>query len=192
MSIFDDAIAIVLRHEGGYTCNPNDAGGPTKYGISLRYLIEQDKKTPQFFNDNNFHFPKDLTYIDIKKLSMDDAKKIYYKYFWLAGHFDRICFQPLAIKAFDLSLTMGVSQLIKLLQRAYNHIELYKQLVIDGVLGDKTAIAINLSPSQLLYDKFIIECINYYTNLANENPKDKTFLSGWINRTNEFPVVNNS
>jgi len=41
MSTFETAWPTILRHEGGYCNNANDLGGPTKYGLSLRWLKAQ-------------------------------------------------------------------------------------------------------------------------------------------------------
>lgn len=34
MAQFEQAIQTILRNEGGYVNNPNDAGGETSFGIS--------------------------------------------------------------------------------------------------------------------------------------------------------------
>lgn len=38
MRPFEDFVKVILKHEGGYVDHPNDPGGATKYGISLRFL----------------------------------------------------------------------------------------------------------------------------------------------------------
>lgn len=38
MSNFDTAIITVLRHEGLFVNDSDDAGGATHYGVSLRWL----------------------------------------------------------------------------------------------------------------------------------------------------------
>ena len=43
MADFKQAIAKVLKNEGGYVDNPNDLGGTTNFGISLRFLQSIDK-----------------------------------------------------------------------------------------------------------------------------------------------------
>lgn len=169
MSRFDDVIEIVLKHEGGYVNNPHDCGGETNFGICKRSYPD----------------------IDIKNLTREKAIEIYRTDLWYRGHFDRICYTPLCFKVFDLSVTMGVNQAIKLLQKAFNHIDLYKSLAIDGCLGDKTAVAINLAPSLQLYDAFINECIDFYTTLAKEHACNEVFLKGWLNRVNDPLKVDN-
>ena len=60
---FLKAFEKVLRHEGGYVNDPLDLGGETKYGISKR------------------SYP----HLDIKNLTLDQAKQIYFRDFWQRG-----------------------------------------------------------------------------------------------------------
>ena len=36
----DGLIDLLLKNEGGYVNNPKDPGGATKYGVSLRFLVD--------------------------------------------------------------------------------------------------------------------------------------------------------
>ena len=58
---FEEIIDHVIDHEGGYVNDPKDLGGETKYGISKRWYPE----------------------INIKDLTIDDAKNIYYEDYWV-------------------------------------------------------------------------------------------------------------
>ncbi len=40
MNLFDYALNLVLKHEGGYVTDPADPGGETIYGISRRHHPE--------------------------------------------------------------------------------------------------------------------------------------------------------
>ena len=55
-----EAFKKVIGHEGGYVFDPDDAGGETIYGISKRA------------------YP----HLDIKELTLDDARKIYFEDYW--------------------------------------------------------------------------------------------------------------
>src|SRR5207302_958519 len=61
MATFDKAIGTVLEHEGGYSFDPNDPGGETKYGISRKA------------------YPG----LDVKALTLDQAKAIYKRDYWI-------------------------------------------------------------------------------------------------------------
>lgn len=108
MTAFDDAFAAVIGIEGGYTNDPDDSGGETKYGIS---------KTA---------FPN----VDIKNLTLDQAKNIYFDNYWtpskcqvLPGH--------IGAQVFDFAVNAGVSEAAKTLQRALGVDD-------DGVVGPST------------------------------------------------------
>lgn len=85
MTDFDRAFEIVVGLEGGYTNNAKDPGGETKYGIS--------KKA----------YPS----VDIQNLTLDQAKGIYAKDYWLAAR----CADhkwPLCLYVFDCAVNQGV------------------------------------------------------------------------------------
>ncbi len=82
---FEKAFDYMIQNEGGYVSNKNDPEGETKWGISKR------------------SYPN----IDIKNLTMERAKKIYYCDFWVKGKFEEIRDERVAIKLFDLAVNVG-------------------------------------------------------------------------------------
>ena len=84
MNNFDEALKFVLKWEGGYSNDPNDPGGETKYGISKRSYPE----------------------LDISKLTLKQAKKIYYENYWLKTGCDELPY-PFNIVVFDTAVNMG-------------------------------------------------------------------------------------
>lgn len=84
MSFFDAAFAIVVGLEGGYVNDPLDPGGETKYGISKRA------------------FPD----LDIKDLTVDQAKAIYRKKYWDFCACDGMSFER-ALCVFDTAVNQG-------------------------------------------------------------------------------------
>ena len=93
---FDKAVKFVLKWEGGYSNDPNDPGGETKYGISKRSYPE----------------------LDISKLTLKQAKKIYYQNYWLKTGCDTLPF-PFDIVVFDTAVNMGRRRAIEFLN-TYN------------------------------------------------------------------------
>jgi len=93
---FEKAISFVLEHEGGYSNDPNDPGGETKFGISKRSYPE----------------------LDISKLTLKQAKEIYYKNYWLKAGCNELPF-PFNIIVFDTAVNMGRRRAIEFLN-AYN------------------------------------------------------------------------
>jgi lysozyme family protein len=95
-SKFLKAFEYVMYHEGGYVKDPKDAGGETKYGISKR------------------SYP----HLDIKNLTQDQARQIYFVDFWMKSKCEQIENENIAAKLFDLAVHAGIPQAIKLIQRA--------------------------------------------------------------------------
>jgi len=93
---FDKALKFVLKWEGGYNNDPRDPGGETKYGISKRSYPE----------------------LDISKLTLKQAKEIYYQNYWLKCGCDELPY-PFNIVVFDTAVNMGRHRAMEFLD-AYN------------------------------------------------------------------------
>ena len=150
MAKFEIAIGPVLENEGGYVNNPNDPGGETKYGISKR------------------QYPG----LDIKNLSLEDAKGIYRKDYW---QFDEIEDQTIADKLLDMAVNMGVGTAVRLLQSALN-------LPADGVFGPKTKVAVNGNPPEKTLQLLRFYAVVHYLDLISKNAKLAKFKRGWLIR----------
>lgn len=148
-SLFERAVKHVLTFEGGYVNNPKDPGGETKYGISKRA------------------YPK----IDIKNLTIQQAKDIYYKDYWLASKCDKMDYK-VALLVFDMSVNMGINRSVKTLQEAIGGIS------VDGLIGNQTLNALN-NASDDLYVEVSKKRMKFYIGLKTF----KTFGLGWSNRT---------
>lgn len=105
---FEDAIDIILKHEGGYVNNPNDPGGETNFGIAKRFY-------PQ---------------LNIKTLTKEDAIEIYRKDYWDKCSIELL---PPALRliVFDCAINQGPQVSIALLQAALG-------VKADGDLGPDT------------------------------------------------------
>jgi len=175
MILFDKCIEVVLRSEGGYQCDPDDYGnwtGPnctgeligTKYGIAARI------------------FPK----LDIKNLTEDQAKKIYYDYFWIPMNLEGIRDEELVLHIFDHGVNSNKRLAIRMVQKIM-------EIKADGIIGPITLNAINnfkprskiIEGYGLLYTlaeyyKYARYC--HYTDQVRKYPRKKKFLKGWHNR----------
>lgn len=92
---FDTAFDRLIGHEGGYVNDPNDPGGETNWGISKR------------------SYP----HLNIKKLTREDARKIYRRDFWERIHGDRL-YDGVAFQTFDFAVNSGIETAVRYLQRA--------------------------------------------------------------------------
>ena len=93
---FEKAFQYVIQNEGDYVFDKNDPGGETKFGISKR------------------SYPA----LNIRDLTVEDAKKIYYRDFWQKGRFEEIWDDLVATQVFDLSVNLGIRTAVIILQRA--------------------------------------------------------------------------
>lgn len=116
MNVFDRALALVLRHEGGLVDDPKDPGGLTNFGISQRA------------------YPN----VNIRALDQVAAGAIYRRDYWDAIKGDQLP-EGLAICVFDAAVNMGVDKAIRLLQKAC-------AVQVDGILGPNTLRAASRLP----------------------------------------------
>lgn len=156
---FNEAFETLMKHEGGYVNDKVDNGGETKFGISKR------------------SYPN----LDIKKLTRDEAKRIYYCDFWLKGRYNKILRSSIAVKTFDLAVNMGITQANQLLQRAIRSANLVK-IAEDGIIGNITIEEISKAAPAVLLAALRSEAAGFYRSLAAKNPNQKKFLNGWLNR----------
>ena len=168
---FDKAFSVIIGLEGGYVNNPNDPGGETKYGIAKA------------------SFPD----LDIKNLTVDDAKKIYYSNYWNTKHMnlDTIAefSAELAIELFDSAVNQGVGTAAEFLQESLNLMnrdqKLFPDMTVDSFAGPTTMKALHSLRS---YDKPSLlkvfsglQFMRYY-DIVKKDPTKECFFSGWMKR----------
>ena len=163
---FDKAFELTIGHEGGYVNDPKDRGGETKFGISKR------------------SYPN----VDIKNLTIDDAKKIYYNDFWktTSMNLDNIP-DDIAIELFDTGVNIGMPSVRKMLQRALNLLNRvetrFADLKVDGLIGQNTMKAVSLTN-----EKELLKVLNglqfmWYYNIVENDHTQERFFAGWVKRT---------
>lgn len=108
---FDKAFQLIIGAEGGYSNDPRDPGGETKYGICKR------------------SYPNE----DIKNMTLDRAKLLYKADYWDKVRGDDIPY-PLDIFVFDAAVNQGVGAASMLLQKACGTSQ-------DGRIGAATLAA---------------------------------------------------
>jgi lysozyme family protein len=152
-SVWDIAIAFVLDQEGGYTTDPNDPGGETNFGIS--------KKA----------YPT----LDIKNLTVDQAKDIYKRDYWAPCRCDNLPF-AYAVAMFDMAVNQGTGTAIKTLQETFG-------VVADGVIGPDTMAAVkaaNGDPRKIKL--FLARRLTVYARIMAANQSLLVFARNWFFR----------
>ena len=150
---FDDIIEVVLHHEGGYVNDPDDPGGETNFGIAKRSHPD----------------------VDIKNLTKDGAKEIYYQDYWVKN---RVPQMPEDLKHiyFDMCVNQGRGRAVKILQRAAN--AKGADLKVDGGLGPKTIGSLK----NVELERVRAYRIKYYADLVTRKPDLEKFYFGWFRR----------
>lgn len=174
--IFDRALRFLLKHEGRYSDDPADPGGPTMYGVSLRFARDVDPKDFNFDVDSDGDVDDD----DIRALDPATVAAAYRKLWWDKHRYGDFVL-PVSAKLFDFSVNMGAVQAHKLAQRAVRAVT-GERLVEDGVLGPVSRRAVANIDRHLYVAAVRSEAAGFYRALIAAKPKFKVFENGWLNR----------
>lgn len=181
---FDAAFNYVIANETPkdniheVSNNPNDIGGTTKYGVSLRFLKSLSVEKLREYGI----FVEEVTEQDITNLTVEQAKSIYKGEFWDHLPFDKINVDGIRNYIFDMAVNMGLAPAVKCAQRACWALGYYGALTDDGIMGHNTLYAISNVGTDLIYP-LRAERANYYRMIVERNPAQSVFLEGWFNRT---------
>ena len=171
MAYLSNIIPKILKWEGGFVNDPDDLGGATNMGVTI--------KTYRHF------FGAHKTVEDLKKLTIKDWSKIARKGFWEKVGGDNITSQDVAELLFDFAWGSGVNRANKLVQNLLNK-SFGKHLVVDGITGPKTQAAINSVNPNKLFNKIWDYRYDYLHYIVEKRPQNAKFLNGWLNRLNDF------
>lgn len=101
-SSYDQCLERVLAHEGGYTDDPRDPGGPTNFGITIY--------------DYRKYVKAAATAADVQRMSLAEAKNIYRSKYWDALSCDDL---PAGVDytLFDYGVNSGIGRAGKVARR---------------------------------------------------------------------------
>lgn len=147
-AVWEASWEMILLNEGGYVNDCHDTGGETCYGIS--------KKA----------YPN----VDIKNLTKEQAKKIYWEDYWKRC---KCGFMPdcLSIMVFDYAVNSGCKKAITSLQEALG-------VKADGIIGNQTIGACNRVPLKPVIETYTNKRLAYLIKLKNF----KYYGKGWTDR----------
>jgi lysozyme family protein len=174
---FEKALAFAMKWEvggdmrdGGYTDDPRDPGGKTKWGISHR------------------SYP----HLDIAALTYQDARDIYIADYWLTSGRQRSCCDrmpwPLNAVHFDCAVNVGNWKITKAGEPLFHgraNMILQRALGVDddGVIGPLTLAALREQDPVEVAKRAVQQRDMYYATRARwADP----FRQGWYNRTNDL------
>lgn len=156
---FDQCLALVLKHEGGYVNNPKDPGGRTNLGVTQKVWEEWVKH------------PVDEA--AMRALGPADVGPLYKDRYWNRVRGDDL---PSGVDyaVFDLAVNSGVGRASKILQAALG-------LPTDGIVGPKTIEAAQAANARELATNICERRQDFLQSL----PTFDTFGRGWTRRVSE-------
>ena len=169
----EEYLNLVLKYEGGYVNDPLDKGGETNRGITIGALNAAKKQGI---------VPPDITIKDLTH-DLESVRRIYDINYYKKSK-SNLMSHPLAFAHFDASVNHGIGWSSKFLQRTLN--KFGTNLVDDGIIGPKTLAALNDIISNVYIYKIIDTYCNirksFYDSIVVNNPSQKKFYNGWMNR----------
>ena len=174
MASFEPAILLLWEHEvgdrpnGGYTDDPDDPGGETKYGLSKRSYPE----------------------LDIKAVTEPEAREVYLRDFWKPLLLSQVRSQRVANWIFlwtvNTSYPPGKAPgkpvaAIKHVQEVCNWF-LKSDLAVDGFVGPMTLAALNAIPGRRLLLGFFARAAYKRVDRVHEKPSQEKYMAGWLRR----------
>jgi lysozyme family protein len=165
----------ILKVEGGYTNDPDDAGGETNFGI-----------TEAVARANGYTGP-------MKNMKVEQAREIYKSEYITGPRFDRVyALSPqIASELIDTGVNMGQSVAAKMLQRCLNVFndkgKLYPDLEVDGKIGPGTCKALEayLAKRKFEGEVVMLRALNAlqgarYIEITENREPNETFVYGWF------------
>lgn len=152
---FDDAFKELINVEGGWSDDPKDPGNWTSGVIGKGELVG----TKYGIAANTYG------HMNIKQLSLDDAKGIYKRDYWDVWRFDGLSSplpDSLQYELFDASVNAGRGNASRFLQRAV-------KVADDGAIGTVTIKALDDALTEFgiarVEQWFLAEKLTHYTSL---------------------------
>jgi lysozyme family protein len=175
MTAFDQAFEKTLGVEGGFSDNPADSGGKTRFGITERLARAHGYMG------------------DMRVLPFDFAKGIYKTQFWDILNLDAIAglSLPVAFEVFDTAVNCSPGFAGTALQRSLNALNRgaadFGDVEPDGLVGAITVAALRayIAKRGKNGEVVLLRALNSlqgarYVDLAEKRPKDESFVFGWF------------
>ena len=141
---FEKVIKYLFESEGGYVNDKDDRGGQTNYGVTQATYDSWRKQ-------------KGLPIKDVKNITKDEAKKLYYEEFWKGTGASEVKDLREAYLLFDTAIICGPYNAQKMYKRAGGNIY-----------------------------QFLKERAKFHNVDIKKNPEQEKFKEGWFNRLKDL------
>ena len=145
---FDEAFDRLIGHEGNFTDDRRDRGNWTS-GVIGRGQLKGTK-----YGISAMTYP----HLDIKNLTLDQAKSIYKEDWWDKLNADEIDL-AIVFQVWDFAINAGMSTAKRKLQSAVG-------VADDGIIGNITLGAVNKMDLNDVLMRFNAQRLDYYTRLS--------------------------
>ncbi|MEG1501982.1 MAG: glycosyl hydrolase 108 family protein [Synergistaceae bacterium] len=177
MKSLEKSLHFVFGSEGGYSNHLSDKGGATNMGITHGTLSKA-------------YSLRIVNHKDVTKLTREEASNIYQALYWNPSKSNKMP-EPLCTLHFDAAVNHGVGGAGKLLQRTINNYAkkagIALTLKVDGAVGARTLAGLFLcieykNNLKLICEIYVNEREKLFHTIVKNNPTQKVFLRGWLNR----------
>ena len=160
---FDNALAAVLHHEGGFVNHPADPGGMTNLGCTKKVWAEW--------------CGRQVDEKDMRELTKKDVAPLYKEKYW-----DKVSgdYLPAGVDyvVFDCAINSGPGRAAKFLQQVAG-------VTQDGAIGPGTLRAVTAIPPAELIVRYSAVRLGFLQGLATW----ETFGKGWGRRVEEVKTA---
>lgn len=153
---FEQSLALVLKHEGGWVDHPRDPGGETNMGVTKKVWEEWTGKP--------------VAPGGMKALTVADVTPLYRQKYWDAIKGDDLP-DGVDYALFDFAVNSGPVRAIRMVQEIVG-------VTADGVIGPKTLAAIDRQDPRDLAAKICDKRLEFLRGTKNW----PTFGRGWTPR----------
>ncbi len=174
----------IVAREGGYVDDPDDPGGPTKFGVTISTLRRLGL---DLTGDG------EISHADVRALSRNQAVEIFLRYYFEEPRLG-LLLEMLHATVFDMYVNAG-AHAVRILQRLL--VQMGFAVTVDGVVGPQTAEACReaaMPDAAALCEAYGVARRNYYFQLADRRPESRKYArtrsggkgAGFDGRKNSF------
>lgn len=160
--------AEIAKWEGGYSNDPGDSGGPTKYGITQRALGEWRGRA--------------VSAAEVKALAYDEALQIFRARYWQPLRCDDMPI-AVALMTYNAGVNSGIRRGARFLQECLN--KRGAALAADGEVGPLTLAAAAKADMHQLVADYAAHYEAFYHSLDGF----ARFGKGWLNRLKDITAT---
>ena len=175
MADFDSAFAMLMKAEGGYNNDAADLGGETYRGVARKFHPYWPGWVEVDICKERKNFPANLE----QNSELQAAIKDFYRVnFWARCQGELIESQNVAEAVFKFAVLAGVPVCARMVQ-------FIAGAKVDGVIGPKTANALNAMNKEYFLAFFALAQISRHVKKCEKRLASRKFFYGWVRRALE-------